>query len=135
MAEAAAAGKLDTPELTEEHRMRLDLVAGKRAQAVALMHEHELDCWLTFQREGSDPLLPFVMGGDYLVGTSGLMLFADGPSVAVVSDSDMSQVEGAFDRVVSYSTIRASQSRACSVSASRLGSASTSASSTTASTA
>ena len=84
--------------------MRLELVAGKHAQAVALMREHDLDCWLTFQREGSDPLLPFVMGGDYLVGTSGLMLFADGPSVAVVSDSDVSQVEGAFDQVVSYST-------------------------------
>ncbi len=104
MAEAAAAGYQDTPALTEEHQMRLELVAGKHAQAVALMREHGLDCWLTFQREGSDPLLPFVMGGDYLVGTSGLMLFADGPSVAVVSDSDVSQVAGAFDQVVAYST-------------------------------
>jgi len=94
----------DLSGLTEEHQLRLDLVAGKHAQAVGLMREHGLDCWLTFQREGSDPLLPVVMGGDYLVGTAGLMLFADGPSVAVVADSDVSQVTGAFDQVISYST-------------------------------
>ncbi len=91
------------PSLTEDQRLRHELVAEKHAQAVALLREQGLDCWLTFSREGSDLLLPFVMGGNYLVGTAALLLFADGPSVAIVADYDVSQVEGAFDRVVSYS--------------------------------
>ena len=87
----------------EAAQMRRALVAEKHAQATALLRAHHLDCWLTFSREGSDLLLPFVMGGDYLVGTAALMLFADGPSVAVVADYDVSQVEGLFDSVIPYS--------------------------------
>lgn len=90
-------------ELTEDQRLRRDLVAEKHAQARALMREHGIDCWLTFAREGSDLLLPYVMGGEEIVATSALMLFADGPSVAVVADYDVGQVEGAFDRVIDYS--------------------------------
>lgn len=72
--------------LTEAQRLRRELVAEKHAQAVALLNEHGIDCWLTFAREGSDLLLPFVTGGEYIVGTSTLMLFANGPSVAIVAD-------------------------------------------------
>jgi len=88
---------------TEAQRLRRELVAEKHVQATALLGEHGLDCWLTFQREGSDLLLPFVMGGEELVGTAALMIFADGPSVAIVADYDVSQVEGAFDEVLPYS--------------------------------
>jgi Xaa-Pro aminopeptidase len=59
---------------------------------------------LTFQREGSDCLLPFILGVDELVSQSALMLFADGPSVAIVMDYDATVVEGIFDEVTAYST-------------------------------
>lgn len=87
----------------DPQRLRRELVAEKHAQAVALLRRQHLDCWLTFSREGSDLLLPFVMGGESLVGTSALLLFADGPSVAIVADYDVGQVEGAFDDVMPYS--------------------------------
>ena len=92
----------DVPE-TEAARLRRQLVAEKHAQATALLRTHGIDCWLTFAREGSDLLLPFVIGGEEIVGTSALMLFADGPSVAIVADYDTSQVEGVFDQVIPYS--------------------------------
>jgi Xaa-Pro aminopeptidase len=92
-----------TNELTETQRLRRELVAEKHAQAVDLLTKHGIDCWLTFAREGSDLLLPYVIGGDYIVGTSALILFADGQSVAIVADYDTGQVEGIFDRVIAYS--------------------------------
>jgi Xaa-Pro aminopeptidase len=92
-----------TEALTEEQHLRRELVAEKHAQAVALLNRHGIDCWLTFAREGSDLLLPYVIGGEYIVGISALMLFANGPSVAVVADYDVGQVEGIFDQVIPYS--------------------------------
>ena len=88
---------------TEEQTLRRALVAEKHAQATALLPAHGLDCWLTFSREGSDLLLPYVMGGEELVGTAALMLFADGPTVAIVADYDVGQVEDHFETVLPYS--------------------------------
>lgn len=90
-------------QLTEAEAMRHELVAEKHAQARKLLQEAGVDCWLTFQREGSDILLPFVTGGESLVGTAPLMIFASGPSVAIVADYDVGQVEGIFDQVIPYS--------------------------------
>jgi Xaa-Pro aminopeptidase len=90
-------------EHSEAHRERLTLVAEKHAQAKRLLREHDIDCWLTFSREGSDVMLPYVMGGEYLIGTAALMIFADGPTVAVVADYDVGQVDGAFDQIHAYS--------------------------------
>lgn len=92
-----------TVELSEEQQMRRELATQKHAQAVELLNKHGIDCWLTFTREGSDLLLPFVIGGEYTAGISALMIFANGPSVAVVADYDVAQVEGIFDRVLPYS--------------------------------
>jgi Xaa-Pro aminopeptidase len=92
------------PTLTEAEQLRRALVAEKHAQARALLREHGIDCWLTYSREGSDHLLPLVIGFEYLVGTAALMLFADGPSVAVVTDGDVNQVDGIFDSVLTYSS-------------------------------
>ena len=92
-----------TVDLPEAEQLRRELMVEKHAQATALLREHGIDCWLIFQREGSDLMLPYVTGGEHIVGNAALMLFADGPSVAVVADSDVGQVEGIFDRVLSYS--------------------------------
>ncbi|MDQ2682264.1 MAG: Xaa-Pro peptidase family protein [Chloroflexota bacterium] len=90
------------PELTESEALRHALVAEKHAQARQLMREQGVDLWLTFQREGSDVLLPYVLGVKEVVSQSALMLFADGPSVAIVMDYDATVVEGVFDQVIAY---------------------------------
>ncbi len=90
-------------ELTESEALRRALVAEKHAQATGLLKATGIDCWLTFCREGSDLLLPFLTGNEYIAGLAGLMLFADGSSVAVVADYDASQVNGVFDEVHAYS--------------------------------
>jgi Xaa-Pro aminopeptidase len=93
----------DALPLTEAEIEKRQLVGEKHAQARELMRKQGIDCWLTFSREGSDLLLPFVMGAEYLVGQAALMVFADGPSVAIVADYDASQVEGEFDQIHAYS--------------------------------
>jgi hypothetical protein len=87
-------------ELTEAESLRRSLVAEKHEQAKGLLRDLGIDCWLTFQREGSDVLLPYVLGVDELVSQSALMIFADGPTVAIVMDYDATVVEGVFDKVI-----------------------------------
>jgi Xaa-Pro aminopeptidase len=87
---------------SEAEALRRSLVAEKHAQAKTLLRDLGVDCWLTFQREGSDVLLPYVLGVDELVSQSALMIFADGPSVAIVMDYDATVVEEVFDEVHAY---------------------------------
>jgi Xaa-Pro aminopeptidase len=89
-------------ELTEAESLRRALVAAKHAQAKGLLRDLGIDCWLTFQREGSDVMLPYVLGMNELVSQSALMIFADGPTVAIVMDYDATTVEGVFDEVIAY---------------------------------
>jgi len=89
-------------ELTESEALRHALIAEKHAQATQLLLEQGIDCWLTFQREGSDVLLPYVVGVDELVSQSAFLLFADGASAAIVMDYDATVVEGLFDTVHAY---------------------------------
>lgn len=89
--------------LTETEQLRRALLAEKQDQAVQLLNQHGIDCWLTFAREGSDVLLPFLIGGDEIVGMSALMIFASGESIAVVADYDQGQVDGVFGQVIPYS--------------------------------
>lgn len=91
------------PTPTESERDRTQLAREKHEQARQLLRERGIACWLTFTREGSDVMLPFVTGMSYIAGTSALMLFAEGPSVAIVADYDRSQVDGLFDTVHAYS--------------------------------
>jgi Xaa-Pro aminopeptidase len=90
-------------ELTEAEALRHALVREKHEQATSLLAANGIDCWLTFCREGSDLLLPFVTGAEYIAGLSALMLFADGSSAAVVADYDVQQVSGLFEEVHAYS--------------------------------
>jgi Xaa-Pro aminopeptidase len=92
-----------TREQSEAEHLRFELVREKRAQAVALLRQHGIDCWLTFAREGSDLMLPYVLGSDEIVGVSALMIFADGRNTAIVADYDVGQVTGLYDDVISYS--------------------------------
>ena len=99
---SATPESLELP-LTEAQIARRQLVSEKHQQARELLAKQGVDVWLTFSREGSDLLLPFAMGGEYLVGQAALMVFAEGPSVAIVADYDTGQVEGEFDIIHGYS--------------------------------
>lgn len=91
-------------ELTAAESLRHSLVGEKHAQAKQLLVDLDIECWLTFQREGSDVLLPYVLGVNELVSQSALMIFAVGPSVAIVMDYDATVVQGLFEQVIPYRT-------------------------------
>lgn len=94
---------MDDMNLSEAERLRRQLIEEKRAQAVRHLRDHGIDCWLTFAREGSDLMLPYLIGSEEIVGTSALLLFSDGSSAAVVADYDAGQVEAVYETVHAYS--------------------------------
>ena len=84
------------------------LVRDKTTQAVGILQETKIDCWLTFVRETAeqcDPVLELIAGCD-VVGQAAFLLAADGRKVAVVASFDRFDVEalGVYDRVETYTT-------------------------------
>jgi Xaa-Pro aminopeptidase len=78
----------------------------KAAQAGGLLHELDLDCWLTFARETSqhpDPGVDLVLGTS-LTWTSALLFGRGGERIAVVGRYDVENVRlaGVFPEVVGY---------------------------------
>lgn len=73
----------------------------KMSQALTYLKEHELDVWIIYTSEGSDPCIPLVTG----VGTVGpgvFMITASGQKVAMCSPIDAQDIEESelFDRVI-----------------------------------
>jgi Xaa-Pro aminopeptidase len=86
----------------------MTLIREKTKQAVELLDEFGLDCWLTFTREteiNGDPVLPFLAPG-HLTWHSAFIIARDGRSRAIVGRYDKRSVEetGAYDAVVDYVT-------------------------------
>ena len=86
----------------------MTLIREKTKQAVELLNEFGLDCWLTFTREteiNGDPVLPFLAPG-HLTWHSAFIFARDGRSRAIVGRYDKRAVEetGAYDAVVDYVT-------------------------------
>ncbi|MFV9503235.1 MAG: M24 family metallopeptidase [Oscillochloridaceae bacterium umkhey_bin13] len=84
----------------------MSLYAEKAAQAVDLLQELDLDCWLTFVRETGERPDP---GVDLLLGTSLtwnsiLLLGRNGERIAIVGRYDVENVRlvGVFDEVQGY---------------------------------
>lgn len=78
----------------------------KADQASALLHEFDLDCWLTFAREtvvSPDPGIELAIGSD-VTWPSAFLFGKDGSRVAIVGRYDVPGVEsyGVFPRIVSY---------------------------------
>ncbi len=86
----------------------MTLICEKTRQAVELLNEFDLDCWLTFTRESEingDPVLPFLAPG-HLTWHSAFIIARDGRSRAIVGRYDKRSVQetGAYDEVVDYVT-------------------------------
>jgi Xaa-Pro aminopeptidase len=84
----------------------LTLIQEKVAQAVRLLNEFHVPCWLTFVREtgiNGDPVLPFLVQAD-LTWHSALIITADGGTHAIVGRYDRQMVEdtGAYQKVEAY---------------------------------
>jgi Xaa-Pro aminopeptidase len=84
------------------------LIREKIEQAVSLLNEFGLDCWLTFTRESrinGDPVLPFLAPGD-VTWHSAFIIVRDGRSRAIVGRYDQRSIldSGVYDDVVSYVT-------------------------------
>ncbi len=82
------------------------LVKEKVEQAVALLQEQGVDCWLTFTRESQingDPTLPFLLDGDVTWHTA-LIVTASGDTRAIAGRYDVKAIEdtGAYRQVVGY---------------------------------
>jgi Xaa-Pro aminopeptidase len=82
------------------------IVREKVQQAIALLHELDLDLWLTFVRETSlngDPVLELILDED-LTWLSALLISRDGRCTALVGNFDTANVAalGVYDPVVGY---------------------------------
>ncbi len=81
----------------------MSLIQEKIAQAVGILNELGLPCWLTFVRESGingDPVLPFLAPAD-VTWHSAFIVMADGEAHAIVGQYDRQTIEdvGAYRRV------------------------------------
>lgn len=84
------------------------LVNQKVKQAVSLLKEFEIDCWITFVRESAingDPVLPFLVNAD-VTWHSAFIINSDGTSRAIVGLYDKAAIEdiNIYDVVEGYIT-------------------------------
>lgn len=82
------------------------LVQEKVKQAVEILKEFNIDCWLTFVREtalNGDPILDFIAGAD-VTWHSAFIISKNGETRAIVGKYDQKTIEdkGAYQKVVSY---------------------------------
>ncbi len=82
------------------------LIAEKIKQAVALLNEFDLDCWLTFVRESGingDPALTY-LSETTLTWHSAFFIHRDGETHAIVGRYDVPSIEalGVYDKVTGF---------------------------------
>ena len=84
------------------------LIREKVKQAIGLLREFDVDCWVTFTRESElngDPVLPFLAPGD-VTWHSTFIISKDGRTRAIVGRYDRQAIAetGAYDDVVAFIT-------------------------------
>jgi Xaa-Pro aminopeptidase len=84
----------------------MSLIQEKIAQAVGILNELGLPCWLTFVRESGmngDPVMPFLAPA-FVTWHSAFVVMADGETHAIVGQYDRQTIEdtGAYRRVDGY---------------------------------
>jgi Xaa-Pro aminopeptidase len=82
------------------------LIREKVAQAVGLLREFDVDCWITFTRESGmngDPTLAYLLASDVTWHTA-IILTKSGKTYAIVGEYDRKSVEDlqAYGEVLSY---------------------------------
>ena len=82
------------------------LINEKITQAIGILKEFNIDCWITFTRESAingDPTLPFLVPAD-LTWHSAFIITKEGDTRAIVGQYDKKMVEdtGAYKTVVGY---------------------------------
>ena len=82
------------------------LIKEKVEQAIKILKEFDVDCWITFVRESQingDPTLAFLLNAD-VTWHSAFILSKDGKTHAIVGKYDQKTVEdiGAYDEVVGF---------------------------------
>ena len=82
------------------------LIVEKLDQAVAILQELEIDCWLTWVRETSmapDPALELIFGGD-LTWQSAFIVTRSGEKIAIVGNFDSANLIelGVYSKVLAY---------------------------------
>lgn len=84
----------------------MTLIQEKVAQAIELLREYQIPCWLTFVREtqiNGDPVLPFLVPA-HLTWPSAFIITASGERHAIVGryDRQMVQETGAYEEVEAF---------------------------------
>ncbi len=81
------------------------LIQEKIEQAITILHEKDIDLWLTFVREtsvNSDPILPIIYGQASLTRPSALIIHRNGERIAIVGrmDANTARGLGAYQQVI-----------------------------------
>ncbi len=84
----------------------MEIIQEKCRQAIALLNEQNIDCWITFVRETSavhDPALDLILGFG-LTWDSALIITRTGARIAIVGRFDAQSVRDmkAYDEVIAY---------------------------------
>ena len=82
------------------------LIREKINQAIQILKEYDIDCWMTFVRESSiihDPMLDFLIQAD-VTWHSAFILTKTGQTYAIVGQMDRQTIEdlGVYEHVLSY---------------------------------